>query len=420
MANPGPAELRPYSPPKRGLVALLAILLPAALAPGCGARQTPRPVVIGPEGPTQQIEMEPMQILAERGKDGKLVLRHRDAASLFRSAGAAFDSQDHARAVEEYSLLLQEFPGSSYTMATRYNLGLALEELHRHAEALVLYREILVSNPSPGDALDARFRIASCQNELADYEGAAQTLQEVLGLPTLGREDRLLAQLRLGDVLLAAGHLDEAEKAFHAVLGRTRLKGSPAPLPAPPEMVSQAQYGLARLEHQRFTRAPIRMPQAQMERDINEKARLFLRAQAGYLRTIHLRIAEMVTAAGLKIGTLYEDFYRDLMQAPVPPELNSEEVEVYFEELRKVIRPLVEQAIHVYERNLLYAERFGQKGEWIAETEARLERLRQFITGKAMAEPGFTVFPETDPSSPLFIGPPAPPESPEPATAPAP
>lgn len=394
---------------------LLALGLLMLLAAGCGALQRKPPAPPGAGAPTEHVQMEPMQIMAERGPDGRYVLHHRDAASLFRAAGEAFEVQDYARAVELYTTLLQEFPGSSYTLATRYNLGLALEELHRFSEALAQYREILAGEASPGDALDAQFRIATCQNELADYEGAAQTLRDVLALPTLGREDRLLAQLRLGEVLLAAGHLDEAEKAFDVVLGKTRLKGTPAPLPAPPEMLAQAQFGLARVEHQRFSAAPIRLPQRQMEQDINEKARLFMRAQAGYLRTIHMRVAEMVAAAGLKVGTLYEDFYRDLMQAPVPPELTSEEVDVYFEELRKVIRPLVEQAIHVYERNLLYAERFGQKGSWVVETQMRLEKLRQFLDGKATAEPGFTVYPETDPASPLFIGPhpapePAPPQ----------
>ena len=391
-------------------VVLLPFALLLLLLAGCGSRASGvADSRAGPgEGAVERIEMEPMQILAER-RDGVLRLLHRDAATLFRRASEAYESGDHSLAIDLYCLLIQEFPRSRYIMASRYNLGLALEEEGRHAEAYGQYRRIVADGPGSQDALDARFRIARCQRELADPAAAVATLRELLAMRSLSRQDRLMATVRLGDALLAAGELDQAERTFRKILVRPRLKGRPTPLPVSGKLLAEAQFGIARVSHERFRQVQIRLPDELMEKDIADKARTFLRAQAGYLRTIRLKVAKLVTASGLQIGTLYEEFYEDLIKAPVPEDLSEEEVEVYFEELRKVIRPLVKQAIHVYERNLLYAERFRAGNNWVAQTESRLARLQSFLEGDARAEPGATFErPETDPEPPEFVGPCAP------------
>ncbi len=383
---------------------------------GCFGGLRPRPE-LGPA--TDRVEMEPLQVVAVRRGD-RLEIVHRDAASVFRDAGAAYEAQDFPRAAELYQLLLREFPGSSYELAARYNLGLSLEETGAFAEALTQYRAIIASTPDSADGIDARFRLAQCQRALGDPAGALATLQELLAKPGLGRNDRSIAELRLGAALLELGRLDDAERIFRGLMGQSRLKGQPGPLPISDQLLADANFGLAQVEHERFRRVQIRLPQERMEQDINDKARGFLRAQAGYLRTIRLRQPDLVTAAGLKIGILYEEFYEELMRAPVPPELNAEEVEVYFEELRKVIRPLVEQAIHVYERNLLYAERMGERegNEWVAQTHERLERLQRFLKGDGSLEPGAVPMepPPAAATEPL----PAPPQAVGPELVPAP
>ncbi len=363
---------------------------------GCASRR----------GEVRHVTMEPVEFVAHRTDHG-VTVEHLDAATLFREAGAAFEAGHHQDAVSKYRRLLTDFPGSAYRVAARYNLGLALEELGRFREAASQYEAIIHEVPGTQDARDSMYRLAHCLVELRDYDRATELLRRLLASPHLPRNDRLTTQVRLGEVLLAAGKLDEAERAFRKVVSRRRLQGRPAPLLAD-DLVAEAQFGLARVEHERFRRLPIRLPQDVMEKDIEAKARAFLRAQAAYLRTIRLRVVGLVTAAGLQIGRLYEEFYRDLMEAPVPDDLTPEEVEVYFEELRKVIRPLVDQAIHVYERNLVYARKLGADNEWVHETQARLARLEKFLEGDQSKEPGLLDLPETDPRSPEFVGPPPP------------
>src|SRR5690554_8188591 len=82
------------------------------------------------------------------------------------------------------------------------------------------------------------------------------------------------------------------------------------------------------------------------------------------------------------IGKLYEDFYTDIFNAEIPDTLSDQAVALYFEELRKQIRPLMERAISVYEKNLSLSKRMGKDAEtdeWVSQTTTTLNRLRSFL-----------------------------------------
>jgi tetratricopeptide (TPR) repeat protein len=363
--------------------------------------------------------MEPLHFVAKQGESG-IVIEDRDAQTLFRRAGSAFEEGRHTDAIRDYELLLADFPGSHYKAAGRYNLGLTYEKAGRHGDAVQVYRAIIAETPEGKDALDASFRIATCYESLHDWERAAEAFAAVLRRGDLSDGDRIEASVRHGMSLLELGRLDAAEMALRAVLRPARGRG-PRPLLPTNHLLAQAQFGMARIEHARFTTTPIRLPQHLMEQDIQEKARTFLRAQAAYLRAMGFRDRYWSSAAGLRIGLLYEDFYDDLMEAPVPAELNEEEVTVYFEELRKTIRPLVERAIYVYERNIRLAEGLGDGNQVLVETQERLDRLHEFI-GEAKPDeqppPGEPASeatePAASPATPSAFEPPGTPAAPTP------
>ena len=349
-----------------------------------------------PDGPVEHVQMEPMQVIARRTPHGT-VIETRDAMSLFRAGGDAFQDGRYAEAAAAYSVLLAEFPASTYSDAARYNLGLALEKAGRIAEAITAFQQVVAHGADPKDAIDATFRIAGCYEALKDWERVEQTLHGLRERQDLTDENRVEADVRLGMAYLHRDQLDEAEARFRAVLRRNKT-GPPRPLLPSDRFLAQAQYGVSRVEHRRFSLRSIRLPQELMDQDVQEKARTFLRAQAAYLRAMGYKDRYWSSASGLKVGALYEDFYNDLMTAPVPKELNAEEVEVYFEELRKVIRPLVERAIYVYEKNARLAEGLGPESEVLQETRDRLERLRKFVDPKDEEPPAAP--PQTSPEAP--------------------
>ncbi len=105
-----------------------------------------------------------------------------------------------------------------------------------------------------------------------------------------------------------------------------------------------------------------------MAKDMDDKARLLLSAQRQYIETIKMGNPQWASASGYQVGSLYEEFYDSFVHAPIPPELlgeaNQEKREVYYEELRKKIRILLEKSLHTHEQNLMMLERLGVQNEW--------------------------------------------------------
>ena len=94
---------------------------------------------------------------------------------------------------------------------------------------------------------------------------------------------------------------------------------------------------------------------------------------------LNVREAFWATAAGMKLGELYEQFYLDVLQAEIPKSMGSEEKSVYFAELRKQLQPLLKHSVSIYERNISMSVRLGTSNRWIDETEKRLQNLRNLI-----------------------------------------
>src|SRR6202008_4359900 len=102
-----------------------------------------------------------------------------------------------------------------------------------------------------------------------------------------------------------------------------------------------------------------------LARDLEAKARMLLVAQSRFLDAMRVDNVEWATAAGFQIGTLYREFYDDLVGAPVPAQLQGEAREVYLDEVKRQVHTLLQRAISIHEKNLLMAERLGEQNDWV-------------------------------------------------------
>src|SRR5205085_10971609 len=109
---------------------------------------------------------------------------------------------------------------------------------------------------------------------------------------------------------------------------------------------------------------------------LETKAQFLLSAQGHYLRAIRKGDGEWATAAGYRIGELYEEFHDQLLHAPLPPALDEGQRAVYQEDLRKKVRNLIGKAIRIYEETLSTAQRVGAQNSYVEKTGQALERLR--------------------------------------------
>lgn len=305
---------------------------------------------------------------------------------LFAAGTSHFAASDFAQAARHFTRIVDFHAASKHRRAALYNAGLSLEKLERWEEARQNFAELADPAHGSGDAVDATFRLAEVLYHLGRHGEAVPLLQVVASRSELTWAQRIEARVQQGICELEAGQPEQAERTLRDALSSWQAL-------ADPDLVddffpAQAQFFLGEIYRTHFAAVALdgNMSTAKLAQELEYKSELLLSAQGHYLRTIRIGHGYWATAAGQRIGQLYEDMYAHLVDAPAPAELSEDEREVYRTELRKRIRVLLGKAITVYERTLEAAERIGASSPFVEQTRASLQRMKSLFLAEADAE----------------------------------
>lgn len=327
----------------------------------------------------QHVTMDP--IVFQATPAGKVAIV--DPAALFADAGAAFADKRYDDAATGYDRVVSEFGDSRFVSASIYNAGLALEAKGDLAGAAEHFRSLIARGetackPPCSDVLDALFRLGAVYVTQKNWAAATEDYAQVLARKDLTLADRVEALARRGEAQFNLRDLGAAERTVREQQELLKANESVERLDSD-FFVGMGAFYLGRVAHEQYRLLPVRLPEKQMAEDLEHKAQMLLVAQRRYLDTMRVNNAEWATAAGFHIGSLYREFYDDLVGAPVPPALSAEAKEVYLDELRKQVRTLLQKAIAVHEKNLLMAERTGIKNEWVERSNEQMEQLKRLL-----------------------------------------
>ncbi|MFC1654221.1 hypothetical protein ACFL2F_00330 [Myxococcota bacterium] len=321
---------------------------------------TPTRKAIKEKPPAQELFMEPLHIGVK--PDRELGLVDFDAVTLYQEGLRFHESGRCDRAVAFYDRLLEEFSSSRYFSAAAFNAGRCLEELDRNEEAVQRYRIITRGLEKSKDWVDAGFRESMCLASLGKPKEASELLEKLVNREDLTVSDRIDALVLKGEALKKMGELVKAESAFRRALRIYRQRERDEyldPVPA-----ARAEFRLSELTEERYQASPLRLPEEQMQTDLEAKATLLLQAQGGYLRTIRYGDPEWATAAGYRVGNLYLHLHQAMEQAPVPQDLSEEEIKIYKNVLRKRTAVLLRKALKVFQMTVDLAERTFIQNRW--------------------------------------------------------
>jgi hypothetical protein len=221
---------------------------------------------------------------------------------------------------------------------------------------------------------------------MENWPASAEVFALILQRKDLTADDKMEALGRRGFAQFKLKDLDGAERTFKSAVAffeqiavQERLQTD--------FYLGLCKYHLGEIPHERFRAAPLRLPEKQMRVDMDEKARLLLFAQRMYIDAIKMGNPQWASASGYQVASLYEEFYDAFMHAPVPPELlgagNQEKREIYFDELRKNIRILLEKSLRWNEQNLLMMERLGVQNEWRDKTKLAYAKVQRLLDPSA-------------------------------------
>jgi tetratricopeptide (TPR) repeat protein len=379
------------------------LLLVLGLAAGCGTAARRQPPAAGPE-PAVHLDMDPIKIEATSSADG-IHIDAFDAPELFEQAGIALSEKRFEDAVKTYGKLLKSFPESSYARPALYNLGLAQIGKADWPAAIESFKTLVEKYPNHPDAKDSLFQLGACYAEQANWPASAEVFARILERPDLNADDRIEAIARRGFAQFNLGDLDAAEKTFRAAMSYKQRIETEERL-ATDFYLAFSQYHLGQIYHLRFRKAALRLPEAQLDKDLEEKAHLLLTAQRAYIDTIKFGNPAWASAAGFQVGSLYEELYDAFMNVPIPPELNAEAREVYQEELHKKIRILLEKSMRWQRENLLMVERLGVATDWAEKSKLAYAKLLRLLDPKL--PPGDDESLKNSAPSPSPVAPPVP------------
>lgn len=317
---------------------------------------------------------------------GDLELEKLNDEELFAAGTSFYAAEDWAQAARYFSRICDFHPNSKHRRLALYNAGLSFEKLKAWDEAYAKFIELADPAKGTGDSLDAAFRVAEVLYHLERFAEAIDVLRVIADRPDLSVDKRIEARTQQGICELESNDMDTAEKSLRSVL--TMYTEHPDKELIDEYFPAQAQFFVGEIYRLRYESVVLDANKSteKLADDLEYKSELLLSSQGHYLRAIRLGNGYWATAAGQRIGQLYENMYDHMTNAPAPADLSQDEQDVYRAELRKKIRVLISKAITVYERTLEAAERIGAQSPFVEETRASLQRMKQLLLAEAKAE----------------------------------
>lgn len=348
--------LRAMAPRRRAL-------LPAVLLFACAGKTSVTSVTPG----------DPTVVHAGAPAPGDL-----PAPASLAEAEAALAAGEAARAVALFAAYLAGDPDPAGARQAYPGLARAHEQLGDCGAAIRAHDEHLRRFP---DAASADLHIArgACNAELEQWQASADDFAAAFALAklpsvqveTLTRQG--FAYFQLGDFAKADPLLARADEIFLAAQDARRERFTTY------YFVGMARFYRAAIHHREFREVAIRLPERVMAEDFARKFALLEKAQDGYNYTVKAKHMFWVSAAGYQLGALFEEFYDAMMYAPIPEWLDETQRQAYYEELKGQLRPVVNKAIWVFEKNLETARKLGYESEFTEKTEAKLSELQSVL-----------------------------------------
>lgn len=253
-------------------------------------------------------------------------------------------------AKETFKLLAKNAPSERLKTLSLYNLASCYERMGDDKKALEIFERLSEEGYHDATLRIARIRLAegrkppSALEELAKGEGETSLIAKALvGLFRVLSKDPSGIEIA-EEVLSKSG--DSESRAITLITKGIHLMNESSKI------------------------------SPESEEKIERKAELLLSAQKSFFDAIRTGEAWWATVALFKLGETYSNFYRELISYSPPDELTEEEKEVYNEELAILLRPAIEKAIYVHERNISFARMLGIENKWVEMAERELKRLK--------------------------------------------
>lgn len=344
---------------------VVSLFFATPLLVACASRATSTPASVAPT--------------SEHGKGSALTGADR-TDDLLRRAEEALDAGDGARAVAVYGRLLAIDLDDTTRRAVYPGLARAYEMLGDCRAAIRAYDDYLSQFEGEPSSRQIYARRGACEAEVGAWERSVASYVAAQRYGDAPASDMVEWLARQGYALFQLERFDEADAVLAAADElHERVTAGQSERFATYYFVGMARFYRAAILHRRFRDVAIRAGREEMDSDYERKLELLLAAQERYKAVIKVKHVFWVSAAGYQWGSLFTEFYDALMYAPIPEWLDADQRQIYFEELKTQIRPILNDAIWVFEKNLEVARKLGYENRFVEDTQTQLDALQRLL-----------------------------------------
>lgn len=305
-----------------------------------------------------------------------------DAAMLFARGNTLIREGRCEQAIAEFERLEREFPTSVSVEPSRFNRGVCLQSLARWEDAAEAFERASGAR-DPSLVRDARFHLAAVGEQSRRWRWTLDATAAVLATNPQSSADRAEALGRRAVALLETGDRTGARDAANQAVAIAPDAAGVTAI-GDDTWIARSRYVLAEISRVEAETIAIRADSATVEREITDRVTRTVHAHAQFNETIRVGNPEWAAAAGFRIGEMYRDLYRAIVEAPLPTEWGERARAAWHRRTSELLRPLLSGAIRSWEATTSMAQRNGiTANEWVHRADEALRELR-----RAFIEPG--------------------------------
>ncbi len=325
----------------------------------------------------------------------EVLITRTDPADLERRFHQATDRlvrEEFKAAATELDAVAGLGKGGPWEAPALFNAGVAFASLGDFTAAATRFRRSLEAAPDGPTAHSALLRLARLEAYLERWEALEKVALSLLARDDLSVLERIEAQ---GALALAQVSQDRVEEAF-TIITKARNEIEDRRLGeagVPPIELAQVSFTLGEIRRRKSERIVFVPFPADFGARLEERCQGLLDAQSAYTDAMRSLDAHWSAMAGFRVGQLYRDLHRDVMQVPVPASQKTvRQKQVWEGAMRLRYRILLEKGLKMMEHTVQLGERTGESSPWIMRArEAKKELQTALETEKtALSKMPFT------------------------------
>jgi cellulose synthase operon protein C len=293
------------------------------------------------------------------------------ATAEYDAAAALIALEAWGRAAAVLENFREDYPASEFADDVTRKLAVAYLESGRGAEAAGEFERIADAAASDGQLRREALWKAAELYRAGNRTGAeTAVLEKIVARHPEPVADSIEARVRLLDIARSRGDARAETAILHDIVRVDAAAGAQR-TDRTRYLAAKASLDLAEPVRRRFLAVAISQPLAE---SLKRKQARMEEVLAAYGKAADYGVAEVTTAATFRLGEVYGQFSKDLMESERPAELDALALAQYDLLLEEQAFPFEEKAIELYEANAARAAD-GVYDEWVRKSFAALARL---------------------------------------------